>query len=86
MKKVDFANVTIKDIEGNDVKADFQKQIGNQLYMQGRNIEECELGKKIYFSDGEVEISEKEAEMVKQIIAGYSYVARSAIEAVLTEE
>ena len=77
--KVNFKEITLKDIEGNDVKADFSKQIGNQLYMQGINIEECELGKKIYF-DGIVEITEKDAEVVKRITAGYSLVAREAIE------
>lgn len=80
--KVNFKEIVIKDIEGNDVKADFSKQIGNQLYMQGINIEECELGKKIYF-DGEVELTEKDAEVVKRITAGYSLVARTAIESAL---
>ena len=80
--KVNFKEIVIKDIEGNDVKADFSKQIGNQLYMQGINIEECELGKKIYF-DGEVELTDKDAEVVKRITAGYSLVARTAIESAL---
>lgn len=80
--KVNFKEIVIKDIEGNDVKADFSKQIGNQLYMQGINIEECELGKKIYF-DGEVELTDNDAEVVKRITAGYSLVARTAIESAL---
>lgn len=78
--KVNFAEIVLKDIEGNEVKADFQKQLGNQLYMQGRNIEECELGKKIYFAEGSIEISEKESEIVKNAVRGYSYIARTAIE------
>lgn len=77
--KVNFAEIVLKDIEGNEVKADFQKQLGNQLYMQGRNIEECELGKKIYFAEGSIEISEKESEIVKNAVRGYSYIARTAI-------
>ena len=80
--KVNFKEIVIKDIEGNDVKADFSKQIGNQLYMQGINIEECELGKKIYF-DGEVELTDNDAEVVKRITAGYSLVARTGIESAL---
>lgn len=52
--KVNFSKIVIKDIEGRDVQADFQRQLGNQLYMQGRDIEECELGKRIYFADGDV--------------------------------
>lgn len=78
-KKVNLSKVKIKDIEGNEIVADFQKQIGNQLYMQGANIEECELGKRIYFADGEVELSDKDVEAVRRIIMGYAYIAREAI-------
>lgn len=84
--KVNFSKIIIKDIEGREVQADFQKQLGNQLYMQGRNIEECELGKRIYFAQGEVELSDKEAAIVKQAVAGYSYIARTAIENQLNKE
>lgn len=81
--KVNFANIKIKDIEGNEQIADFQKQIGNQLYMTGQNIEECELGKRIYFADGEVELTPEECTMVRRVTAGYSYVARIAIDAAM---
>ena len=80
MTKVNFSKIVIKDIEGRDVQADVQKQLGNQLYMQGRDIEECELGKRIYFAQGEVELTDKEAAIVTQAVQGYSYVARIAIE------
>ena len=86
MKKVDFSKVVLKDIEGRELTADFRQQLGNQLYMQGRNIEECELGKKIYFADGEVELSEKECQMVIQATQGYSYVAREAINVMLNDK
>ena len=81
--KVNFSKIIIKDIEGRDVQADFQRQLGNQLYMQGRDIEECELGKRIYFAQGDVELTDKEAAIVTQAVQGYSYVARIAIDAVL---
>ena len=85
MKKVNFKEIIIKDINGNDIVADFQKQLGNQLYMQGQNIEECELGKKIYFTpDGEAtELDDKEVAIVRKAVQGYSYVARTAIEQAL---
>ena len=86
MVKVNFSKIIFKDIEGREVQADFQKQLGNQLYMQGRHLEECELGTRIYHADGEVELSEKECEMVRYFIAGYSYIARSAIENQLKKE
>ena len=85
MTKVNFKDINIKDINGNEVVADFQQQIGNQLYMQGHDIEECELGKKIYFAEGEVELTDKEADMVRRITACYSYVARQAIEEAMKE-
>ena len=78
--KVNFSKIIIKDIEGRDVQADFQKQLGNQLYMLGRDIEECELGKRIYFAQGDVELTDKECAIVKQAVQGYSYKARTAIE------
>lgn len=87
MAKVNFSRISMKDIEGNVLTANFRQQLGNQLYMQGRNIEECELGKKIYFTDEdkETELNEKEVGMIKQAIAGYGFVARTAIEEALGE-
>lgn len=87
MTKVNFSRISIKDIEGNVQKANFRKELGNQLYMQGRNIEDCELGKKIYFTaeDKETELNEKEVGIVRQAIAGYSFVARMAIEEALSK-
>jgi hypothetical protein len=82
MKKVDFSKIEIVLIDGTKTKADFQHGkdgIGNQLYMTGRDIEACELGKKIYFADGEVELNEKEIQIVTNAVAGWSYVARTAI-------
>ena len=85
MKNVNFKEIIIKDINGNDIVADFQKQLGNQLYMQGQNIEECELGKKIYFTpdDEATELDDKEVAIVRKAVQGYSYVARTAIEQTL---
>lgn len=80
MTKVNFSKIVIKDIEGREVETDFQKQLGNQLYMQGRHLEECELGTRIYHAEGEVELSEKECEMVRNAVQGYPYIARMAIE------
>ena len=78
--KVDFTKIQLKNIEGGIDTADFSKQLGNQLYMAGKDIEECELGKRIYFSEGEIDLNEKEAGIVKQAIAPWGYVARKAIE------
>ena len=84
MKKIDFRKIFVENIEGVKNEADVSKQLGNQLYMQGRNIEECELGRDIYHK-GEVELSDKQVEMEKQFIMPWSYVLRSAIEETLKE-
>ena len=82
MKKVDFSKIEIVLIDGTKMKTDFkhgENGIGNQLYMTGRDIEACELGKKIYFAEGEVELSDKEVQIVTQAIQGWSYTLRTAI-------
>ena len=85
MKKVNFKKIAIKDIEGREQKVDVSQMLGNQLYMEGQNIEECELGKRIYFAEGDVELSEKEIAIVKQFTNRYSYLVRTALEKALTD-
>ena len=60
MKKVNFREIVIEDIHGNPMPGDFHEVLGNQLYMQGRDIKECELGRKIYFAEGEIELTDEE--------------------------
>lgn len=82
MKKVDFSKIEIVLIDGTKKKTDFQhgeNGLGNQLYMTGRDIEACELGKKIFYADGEVELSDKDIQIITQAVAGWSYVGRTAI-------
>lgn len=76
---VNFTKIHLKDINGEVQEVNFAEQLGNQLYMTGHNIEECELGKRIYFAKGEMELSEKEIQIVTMAVAGWSYVARTAI-------
>ena len=83
MKKVDFSKVTMEDIKGEPMPGDFHEVLGNQLYMQGRDIKECELGRKIYFAEGEVELTDDEAKIVRDAVKGWSYIARTAIEKML---
>ena len=86
MKKVNFKELVIADIEGKEQKIDISKLLGNQLYMEGQDIEACELGKRIYFADGDVELTDKEATIVKQAMQRYSYLVRTAVETILKDE
>lgn len=79
MTKINFKKIIIRDIEGREQEADFSKQLGNQLYMQGHDIAECELGRRIYFAEAPVELTDEECTIVRKAIEPYSYVARQAI-------
>lgn len=83
--KVDFRQIGVKNIEGQIETADVSKQLGNLMYMQGQNIEECELGRDIYHN-GQVELDSKQADMVRRFIQPWSYVLRSAIENTLLDD
>ena len=79
MKKVNFREIALEDIRGEKVKADFHEVLGNQLYMQGRDIKECELGRKIFFAEGEVELSDEEIKTVSNAVQQWRYIAKTAI-------
>ena len=83
MSKAVFSKVPMEDIKGEPMPGDFHEVLGNQLYMQGRDIKECELGRKIYFSEGEIEITDDEAKIIREAVKGWSYIARTAIEKML---
>ena len=82
-KKVDFRNIVIKDINGQDTKADVTALFGNMLYMQGQNIEECELGQAIYHQGDEgheaLELNDKQVAIVKAYAERLPYVMRTGI-------
>ena len=67
-RKVNFAEIPMRDINGNMVKIDTTKELGNLMYMQGESLEECELGQAIYHSNdegpSELELDDKQLEMV----------------------
>lgn len=82
MAQINFTAIEIKDIEGNALTVDIARDLGNAMYMRGENIEECELGKRIYQagkSNTPVELSEQEVKLVGKFTGGYSYIVREAI-------
>ena len=83
MKQVNFREIVIEDIRGEKVKADFQEVLGNQLYMQGADIKECELGRKIFFAEGEVELSDEEIKTVSNAVQSWRYIAKTAVQKML---
>ena len=79
MKKVDFTKIMIVDVEGHEVAADIAAQLGNMMYMQGQSIDECELGRDIYHSQGEMELSDKQSKIIERMADGMKYVLRKAL-------
>ena len=77
-KKVDFTKLMLKDIEGHEVPTDISKPLGNMMYMQGQTIDECELGRDIYHK-GEVELKEKDIDVVKRFANNFSFIMRQTI-------
>lgn len=79
MKKINFKAIMLEDIEGRKQQVDIAKALGNQLYMQGTNVEECDLGRAIYYSKGEMELTDSQVAAVLRITSSYPYISRKAI-------
>ena len=82
MSKINLKKITVVNIKGEEEITDIQEKLGSQLFF-GREMEEYELGKKIYHAQGDVELNEKEEDLVRKAIEGYSYVLRVAIKEAL---
>ncbi len=78
--KVNFAEIRIPGIEQEEI-LDLRKQIGNYLYYQSQDLAGSELGRNIYFSNGEIEIKEEEKKIIKDAVNVMykSYVIKTAI-------
>ena len=81
--KVDFTKVPVKDIDGKEFMADVHKELGQQLYMQGQTMEECELGSLIYHTDGPVELNLEQGACVSRWVDRWPYVTRTAVKTLL---
>ena len=76
--KIDFRKVNIKLVDDSETTIDLTYDLGNMLYMQGTNIEECELGHKIYH-EGEVELTDKQVEIIKNYANNFKYIIKTAL-------
>lgn len=67
MKQIDFSNIIIKDIEGNDVAVDISKDLGNAIYYGTRDIAAADLGRSIYHKK-KVELNDEDVKVVRQYV------------------
>lgn len=65
--KIDFRNIQVKDIEGNNSTVDIAKMLGNAIYQKTADLGELELAQQIY-KNGEVELSTNQAERIKKYV------------------
>lgn len=64
---IDFRNIQVKDIEGNNSTVDIAKMLGNAIYQKTADLGELELAQQIY-KNGEVELSTNQAERIKEYV------------------
>lgn len=65
--KIDFREIQVKDIEGNNSTVDIAKMLGNAIYQKTADLGELELAQNIY-KNGEVELSTDQAERIKEYV------------------
>ena len=65
--KIDFREIQVKDIEGNNSTVDIAKMLGNTIYQKTADLGELELAQQIY-KNGEVELSMEQAERIKEYV------------------
>lgn len=79
-KTYDFSKVEIIGLDGRPVGTQQLKaDVCNILYMQGQDITECELGRKLWNATEPVEISEEEEKKLRAQFEKYPYLIRTAL-------
>ena len=88
MKKIDLTQISFLNVEGKEMKANIAKELGNLMYMQGKDIVEHELGSKVYHSadnageepDCAIEVNEQEElTIIRFVEQSYPYVIIKAV-------
>lgn len=84
--KIDFRQIQVKDIEGNNSTVDISKMLGNTIYQKTADLGELELAQNIY-KNGEVELSPEQAERIKEYVrTNFVAVVQIAVNEVLLAE
>ena len=85
MSKIDFSNIVVKDINDKDFVFDIKERLGNEMYMIGQHIVECEVGRKIYHATEPIELDKQEQLAVLGWLERYQYcfILRQKVEEIL---
>lgn len=88
MKQVDFGKVKVQlTFEGNPVEFNMRKVIGNMIRQNTNDIGMDEFARKVYFSDGPVEIPDEYINPILGIVKlSMTVPAQKALNELLTNE
>lgn len=88
MKQVDFGKVKVQlTFEGNPVEFNMRKVIGNMIRQNTNDIGLDEFARKVYFSDGPVEIPDEYIKPILDIVKlSMTVPAQKALNELLTNE
>lgn len=73
MKQINFKEIPVEVEIGRFEKQDFRKVIGNALHSQAKNLEMDQLARKIFNSNGPIEIAADEFEEMMMILSPAVY-------------
>lgn len=66
--KINFRNIKVKDLDGNELSYDVSKSLGNFIYKVTPDLGMFQLAQRMY-NEGEVEIPEELKEQLVRIIS-----------------
>ena len=88
-KKVNFSALEIEAVDGQKQTVDVQDELANLIYMHGQNIQECELGKRLWLAgkdengqvvaDRSVNLQPHDAGTIERMAGMFPFVIRHAI-------
>lgn len=73
MKKINFKKLNVKPMLGNDasVEVDIKVDIANLVYSNASGVAGLSLATRIYESDGEIELSPEDIEVLTPLVEEY---------------
>lgn len=83
--KVNFHQVEVEKVDRSTAKVDVHELLGDFIFNQAEHVDEHDLGIEIYHSEGEMELTEKQCQIVKTAASKMKYVLRAALEKAVSE-
>jgi hypothetical protein len=79
MKKVNFRELEVELVNGETQKVYVHEAVGNYIFNNANDVAEHDLGRDIYHSHGEMELSDKQAKIIERMADGMKYVLRQSL-------